>query len=91
MCLRCHRHNFSYKISSVVSIWPPVHLFIFGFAGSWCPVDFPLVLGMGVPLSSCDAQASHCGGFSFCGARALGHVGFGSCSTWASVVVAPGL
>ena len=31
----------------------------------------------------CGALASHCGGFSCCGARALG--------TWASVVVACGL
>ena len=31
----------------------------------------------------CGARASHCGGFSCCGARALG--------TWASVVVAHGL
>ena len=31
----------------------------------------------------CGAWASHCGGFSCCGARALG--------AWASVVVAPGL
>ena len=31
----------------------------------------------------CGARASHCGGFSCCGARALG--------TWASVVVARGL
>ena len=31
----------------------------------------------------CGAQASHCGGFSYCGARALG--------AWASVVVARGL
>ena len=31
----------------------------------------------------CGVQASHCGGFSCCGARALG--------TWASVVVAHGL
>ena len=34
-------------------------------------------------LSSCGARASHCGGFSCCGARALG--------AWASVVVARGL
>ena len=26
-------------------------------------------------LSSCGARASHCGGFSCCGAQALGHVG----------------
>ena len=31
----------------------------------------------------CSVRASHCGGFSCCGARALG--------TWASVVVAHGL
>ena len=25
----------------------------------------------------------HCGGFSCCGAQALGHVGFSSCCSWA--------
>ena len=34
-------------------------------------------------LCSCDARASHCGGFSYCGARAVG--------VRASVVVARGL
>ena len=34
-------------------------------------------------LSSCGGQASHWGGFSCCGARALGHVG--------SIVAASGL
>ena len=34
-------------------------------------------------LSSCGAQASHCGGFSCWGARALEHSGVRSCSTWA--------
>ena len=34
-------------------------------------------------LSSCGAQASHCGGFSCCTAQAVG--------TWASVVAAQGL
>ena len=34
-------------------------------------------------LSSCGAQASHCSGFSCCGARALG--------AWASVTAVPGL
>ena len=35
---------------------------------------------------------SHCGGsFSCCEAQALEHVGFSSCGTWASVVVAHGL
>ena len=31
-------------------------------------------------LSSCGGLASHCGGFSGCGAQALGHVGFWSCA-----------
>ena len=34
-------------------------------------------------FSSCGSRASHCGGFSFCRARALG--------TWASAVSALGL
>ena len=56
-------------------------VYLFGSAGSsWLHGLF----------SSCSGQASHCGGFSCCGARAQG--------TWASaavahgsVVVAPGL
>jgi len=34
-------------------------------------------------LCSCGVWASHCGGFSCCRARALGHAGFWSCSMWA--------
>ena len=49
-------------------------------------------------FSSCSERASHCGGFSCCGAWALGtrasvavaH-GLSSCGSWASVVVARGL
>ena len=33
-------------------------------------------------LSSCDAQASHCCGFSCCRARALGRAGVSSCGSW---------
>ena len=33
--------------------------------------------------SSCDAQASHCGGFSCCGAQAVCHMSFSICGTWA--------
>ena len=33
-------------------------------------------------LSSCDAQASHCWGFSRCRAWALGCPDFSSCTTW---------
>ena len=36
----------------------------------------------GIPLQD-GAWASHCSGFSCCGAQALGHVGFSSCCTWA--------
>ena len=32
-------------------------------------------------LSSCNAQASHCSGFSWCRAQGLGRAGFSSCST----------
>ena len=52
-----------------------IYLFIFGCVGS-------LLLLTGATLR-CGAWASHCGGFSCCGARALG--------TWSSVVVAHGL
>ena len=34
-------------------------------------------------LFHCSAWASHCGGFSCCGARALGHAGFSTCGTGA--------
>ena len=34
-------------------------------------------------LSSCGAQASHCGGFSCCTAWALGHVGCSGCNSQA--------
>ena len=33
-------------------------------------------------LFHCSAWASRCGGFSCCGARALGHTGFHTCGTW---------
>ena len=34
-------------------------------------------------LSRCGARASHCGGFPWIGARALGHTGFSSCRSQA--------
>ena len=48
------------------------------FLPSFLPSFLSAVLGL-----RCSAQASHCGGFSYCRARALG--------AWASVVVARGL
>ena len=38
-----------------------------------------------VPLPSCNLQASHGGGFSYCGAQGVGCVGLSSCSTWAQL------
>ena len=34
-------------------------------------------------LSSCGAQVSPCGGFSYCWSWAVGHEGFSSCGSWA--------
>ena len=44
-----------------------------------------LVTASGDPLSSCNVQASHCGGFSYCGAQGVGCTGLSSCSTWAQL------
>ena len=60
-----------------------IYLFIFGCVGSslLCP-GFLQLRRAGATLC-CGTRASHCGGFSCCGARALG--------MWASVVVECGL
>ena len=46
---------------------------------------FLAVLGLSCSLhhSLSSVQASHCGGFSCCRARALGHADFSSCRLWA--------
>ena len=67
-----------------------IYLFIFGCVGSLLLHTGFLQLRRGGATLCCSVQASHCGGFSCCGARALG-TGFSSCGTWASVVVACGL
>ena len=61
-----------------------VYVFTFGCAGSslWHMAFFSSCSEQGL-LSSCDAWASHCGGFSGCGTLALGHVSFSSCGSWA--------
>ena len=47
----------------------------------------PLLCGLSLPGSRaalpCIMQVSPCGGFSPCGAQALQHFGFSSCSAWA--------
>ena len=60
-----------------------IYLFIFGCVGSsLLRAGFLSLQGVGATLC-CSARASHCSGFSCCGARALG--------ARASVVVARGL
>ena len=60
-----------------------IYLFIFGCVGSSLLLTGFLQLRRAEATLPCDARAAHCGGFSCCGARALG--------TQASVVVARGL
>ena len=71
--------DMSYYIS-FMSLFLKNYLFIF-----WLCWDFVAAhrLSRGLLFGACRAQASHCGGFSCCGARALG--------PRASVVVALGL
>ena len=62
--------------------------FFFFFLLHWVFVatqGLSLVAASGVPLSSCDLQPSHCGGFSYCEAQAVGCMGFSSRSTWAQL------
>ena len=59
-----------------------IFLFLAALGFRCCTRAFSSCSGGGATLR-CGAQASHCGGFSCCGARALG--------AWASVVVAHGL
>ena len=60
-----------------------IYLLIFSYAGSslLCRL-FSSCREQG-PLSSRSVGASHCGGFSCCGAQALGLAGFSSCSSQA--------
>ena len=60
-----------------------IYLFIFGCAGSLLLCGLFSSCGEWGLLSGCGAWASHCGGFSCCGAPAPG--------AWASVVAAHGL
>ena len=57
--------------------------------GLCCCAGFPLV-AESRGYSSCRVQASHCGGFSRCGAQALGHRGFRSRHTQAQELQLPG-
>ena len=60
-----------------------IYFFVFGCPGSslaaWA---FSGCRGWG-PVSSCDARASYCSGFSHWATQAPGQAGFSNCSTWA--------
>ena len=65
--------------------------FYLGCAGlRWCAVWAFSSCGKWRSLSSCSRQASHCSGFSYCGARALGHSSFGSWGTCTQQLQFPG-
>ena len=59
--------------------------FFFSFLFRLAVQRFSLINGELGLLSSRGAQAPHCGGFSCCRAWALGHTGFCSCGTQASL------
>ena len=73
-----------------------IYLFIFGCVGSsLLRAGFSLVAASGGATLCCGAQASHCGGFSCCKARALGARAsvavvcrLSSCGSWALEVQA---
>ena len=48
-----------------------------------CLLGLGLVVKSRGLLPACDAWASHCGGFTCCGAQALGSKGFSSCDSLA--------
>lgn len=72
--LRCKAPKyFLYKSISLLS-----------WLGLCCGTGFPPAVKENGPLlPSCSAHASHCGGFSCCGAQTLGCSGSSSCNDWA--------
>ena len=61
-----------------------IYKFLFFFLGVLSPLLCWLFSSCGEQglLSRCTAQISHCRGFSYCGAQAIGHVGFSSWGSW---------
>ena len=71
-----------YFASAFFFIYNFIYLFLAVLGLSFCMHTFPQLQQAGVTLC-CGSRASHCGGFSCCGAWTLGHMG--------SVVVIPRL
>ena len=78
------------KGMSFFNMYNFIYLFIFGCSGSPFLCGLFFSCGDQGLLSSRRAQASHGGGFSHCGAQALGRPGFRSCSSWAQQLWLPG-
>ena len=68
-----------------------LYLFIYGYTGSFFAVHGLFLAGNWGLLSSCNAWASLCGGFSCCREWVLGHVVFSSCGTLFSCPAACGI
>ena len=74
--------GYLFQLHSFIYIYIFIYLFL-AVLGLRCCMRAFSSCGERGPTLRCSAQASHCGGFSCCGAQALG--------VWASVVVAHGL
>ena len=75
----CNRENLLFLFLKFILLF----IFLLAALGPYCCVRAFLQLRRAGATLRCGARASHCGGFSCCGAQALG--------VWASVVVARGL
>ena len=90
-----HTHQSRHKASGrdiTLTVWNIIRQIVFIYL-------FLIALGLpccpGFSLAAASRAyslvASHCGGFSCCGARALGHKSFSRCSTWAQQLWRTGL
>ena len=70
----------SREVSVSISVLLKIILFIFGCACLCCSAWAFSSFGKWELLPSCSAPASHCSGFSCCGAQVLG---FSTCGAWA--------
>ena len=87
MEIKCHPPNSAARDTSVAYLVPGVRFFLFCFAFLYIYLFYfySFLAALGLHRG---AWASHCGGFSCCGARALGArasvvvcVGFSSCGS----------
>ena len=89
-------YHFTFFTFVPTSVYSVVSLFFLNLFIFWVRWVFIAVCGLSLvvargPTLQCSARASHCGGFSCCGARALGAQASVVVVFVSSVVVAPGL